>query len=70
MIRPSLSDRYGSQRAVALSESNVNGSLCAGIAPIIVGVSGQSALGAGVARSLLASYPFFTVGPFSTRVFS
>lgn len=38
MIPASLSDRYGSQRAVALSESNVIGSLCAGIAPIIVGV--------------------------------
>lgn len=38
MIPAALSDRYGSQRAVALSESNVIGSLCAGIAPIIVGV--------------------------------
>ena len=38
MIPAALSDRYGSQRAVALSESNVIGSLCAGLAPIIVGI--------------------------------
>jgi MFS family permease len=37
MIPAMLSDRYGAQRAVAISESNVVASLCGGFAPIAIG---------------------------------
>ncbi len=67
LVTASLSDRYGSQRAVALSRSNVIGSLCAGIAPIIVSVL----VNHWGWRGAFHYYPvhFCTIGPFSTRVF-
>ena len=36
-IPAALSERYGAQRAIALSEANVVGSLCGGLAPVALG---------------------------------
>ena len=36
-IPAALSERYGEQRAIALSEANVVGSLCAALAPVAIG---------------------------------
>ena len=45
MIPAALSDRYGSQRAIALSESNVIGSLCGGLASVSIGFFVKISLG-------------------------
>lgn len=37
MIPAVLSDRYGPQRAIAISEANVMASLCGGLAPVAIG---------------------------------
>jgi fucose permease len=37
MIPATLSDRHGEQRVIALTESNVGGSLSAGLAPLVIG---------------------------------
>jgi fucose permease len=59
-IQASLSDRHGDKRAVALTESNVVASLCAILAPLLIGgfqsigLGWRSAIGLGVALVVIA----------------
>jgi len=66
-----LSDHHGQQRSTALSEANVMGSICASVAPLIIGTSAASVLGwrAGLLVApfvLLALLPWLSRVPFPT----
>lgn len=45
LIQSTLADRHGPGRAIALTEANVVASICAGLAPLLVGGFQRSALG-------------------------
>lgn len=45
LIQSTLADRHGSGRAIALTEANVVASICAGLAPVLVGGFQRSGLG-------------------------
>ena len=45
LIQSTLADRHGSRRAIALTEANVVASICAGLAPVLVGSFQGSGLG-------------------------
>ncbi|HEX9057258.1 MAG TPA: MFS transporter [Ktedonobacterales bacterium] len=45
MVQATLADQYGDRRAIALVESNVIASACAGLAPLLVGAFAGTAIG-------------------------
>lgn len=45
MIQSTLSDHHGARRATALTEANILAMLCAGVAPLLLGLFQQTALG-------------------------
>lgn len=45
LIQSTLADRHGSGRAIALTEANVVASICAGLAPVLVGTLQRSGVG-------------------------
>ncbi len=45
LIQSTLADRHGSGRAIALTEANVMASICAGLAPVLVGTFQGSGVG-------------------------
>lgn len=45
LIQSTLADRHGAGRAIALTEANVVASICAGLAPVLVGTFQRSGVG-------------------------